>query len=339
MPRTSRSSKPGWLQHTITRGVGRRPIFESVGDYLYFERLMKRTFEAEDRGAQLVCYTLMPNHLHEIVGGDQEGISNAMKSQLQPYVQWFNKRRGRDGPLFSQRYSSWAVDAGAGFVRTLRYIDQNATKGGLVKYPQEYAWGSAQAYLNGTLPSWIDSSLVRLHLKRDLAAGATLAQAYQSRICQPMSSTEFAELELRIQKACLGHSISSGALEYNSPDKLQWYEERAQLADGFQILAQRLITPGQLDAILQSVAHGGALADLAARPLPYIGNWLALARLALLQDICAVGLCELAALTEVAASTMTRRLRRHRTMLEENASYQQFFAQLLTQLERATAWE
>lgn len=338
MPRPNRSSKPGWLQHTITRGVGRRPIFESVGDYHYFERLMKRTFLAEDCGAQLVSYTLMPNHVHQILGGDLVGISKAMQSQLQPYAQWFNRRRGRDGPLFSQRYSSWPMDTGSGFIRTLRYIDQNPVKAGLVKYPQEYAWGSAQGYLGGRLPPWIDSSLVRLHLQRDLSAGATLAAAYQSRICKPMSGAEHAELEQRIQKACSGRAAGLAVLEYNGPDSLQWYEERARLADGFQMLVQRMITPGQVDAFLHGVANSAEFAQEAARPLPRKSTWLDLARVALLRGVCALQVREVAKVTGVAVSTTTRRLQRHSTMMEQQQVYRSFFTRLIGQLEQATAW-
>ncbi len=339
MARPKRSSKPGWLQHTVTRGIGRRPLFENAGDYLYFEKLMKRVFDREDRTASLFAYCLMPNHVHEITGGELDGISQAMQSQLQPYTQWFNRRRGRDGPLYSQRFFAAPVDMGRGLVQVVRYIDQNPVKAGLVAHAEDYAWQSAGGYLRDALPSWVDGSLVRQHLGRELAAGLTPAQAYLARFGGPMTSLQFRELEERIRKSSSGRKAAVAPPEYNSSDSLNWYEDRAQLADGMSLLGRRMITASDLDSLFISVMSDGDSAARSCRPLKGVGTYLELARFALLSCVCWLGVGEIAALKGVAGCTVSRRLKRHASLLNRDPDYRDYFLWLLGTLERATAWE
>lgn len=338
MARPNRSSKPGWLQHTVTRGIARRPLFENAGDYLYFEKLMKRTFDREDCSASLFAYCLMPNHVHEITGGERAGISLAMQSQLQPYTQWFNKRRGRDGPLFSQRFFSDPVDQGTGFVQVVKYIDQNPVKAGLVSRPEDYAWQSAGGYLRGSLPSWVDPSLVQAHLERELTAGMTLAQAYLARFGGTLTLRQFRQLEERIRKSCSGQKRPSLLLEYNSPDALDWYEDRARLADGLGLLGRRLITATDLDSLLCTLVSEGDPTGVSARPLKGVGTCLELARFGLLSTVCWLGVGEIGAWTGVADCTAGRRLRRHAALVNEDVDYRRFFSWLLGKLDQATAW-
>ena len=74
-------------------------------------------------------------------------LSLFVKEVKERFSRWFNKRRGRRGTLWMDRFKSVLVEGKGEALRTMAaYIDLNAVRAGLVKDPKDYRWcGYAEA--------------------------------------------------------------------------------------------------------------------------------------------------------------------------------------------------
>ena len=69
-----------------------------------------------------------------------------MKELKERFSRWFNKRHGRRGTLWQERYKSVLVQDGVAAVTMAAYIDLNPLRAGLVEDPKDYRWcGYAEA--------------------------------------------------------------------------------------------------------------------------------------------------------------------------------------------------
>ena len=74
-------------------------------------------------------------------------LSLFVKEVKERYSRWFNKRRGRRGTLWMDRFKSVLVEGKGEALRTIAaYIDLNPVRAGLVQDPKDYRWcGYAEA--------------------------------------------------------------------------------------------------------------------------------------------------------------------------------------------------
>jgi REP element-mobilizing transposase RayT len=74
-------------------------------------------------------------------------LSKYVKEVKERFSRWFNKRRGRRGTLWMDRFKSVMVESGGDALRTMAaYIDLNPVRAGLVDDPKDYRWcGYAEA--------------------------------------------------------------------------------------------------------------------------------------------------------------------------------------------------
>ena len=69
-------------------------------------------------------------------------LSEYIKEIKQSFSRWYNKRHGRKGFFWGERFKSVLVDNGDTLVNCLAYIDLNPVRAGLVKRPEDYRWCS-----------------------------------------------------------------------------------------------------------------------------------------------------------------------------------------------------
>ena len=67
-------------------------------------------------------------------------LSSFMKVLKQRFTQWFNKKHGRDGYLWSGRFKSVLVEDGHAARMVSAYIDLNPVRAGMVEDPKDYRW-------------------------------------------------------------------------------------------------------------------------------------------------------------------------------------------------------
>jgi REP element-mobilizing transposase RayT len=76
-------------------------------------------------------------------------LSQFMKTLKQRFTQWFNKKHGRRGTLWEDRYKSVIVEDGYAARVMGAYIDLNPVRAGMVQKPEEYRWCGYAAAVAG----------------------------------------------------------------------------------------------------------------------------------------------------------------------------------------------
>lgn len=144
MPRNAREKSPTGIYHVILRGVNRQSIFQEVEDR---QKLTETLARYKVTGHyKIFAYCLMDNHIHLLLQENEEPIGEAMKRIGSSYVSWFNKKYGRCGHLFQERFKSEVVDSDRYFLTVLRYIHQNPVKAKMVTNISDYRWSSYGEY-------------------------------------------------------------------------------------------------------------------------------------------------------------------------------------------------
>ncbi|HEY1048125.1 MAG TPA: transposase, partial [Prosthecobacter sp.] len=78
-------------------------------------------------------------------------LSLFVKEVKERFSRWFNKRRGRRGTLWMDRFKSVLVEGRGEALRTMAaYIDLNPVRGGVVKDPKDYRWCGYGEALGGS---------------------------------------------------------------------------------------------------------------------------------------------------------------------------------------------
>ena len=88
--------------------------------------------------------------IHESFSYRMNDLSEFMKTLLQRFSSWFNRRHDRTGRLWEQRFKSVLVDNGTAARTMAAYIDLNPVRAGICEDPADYRWSSyAEAVAGG----------------------------------------------------------------------------------------------------------------------------------------------------------------------------------------------
>jgi len=127
MARALRVNIAGAWYHVTMRGIERREIFRSVGDYRHFLSLLSELPVRYQ--VRIHAYVLMGNHYHLLVETALANLSQVMQWLNVSYGVWFNRRYQRVGPLFQGRYKSILVDKeGSWALEASRYLHLNPVR-------------------------------------------------------------------------------------------------------------------------------------------------------------------------------------------------------------------
>lgn len=167
MPRQARLDVPGALHHIMVRGINRSAIFEDDQDRTRFlERLGETITDAK---SSVYAWVLMTNHVHLLFKSGGKGISSVMRKLLTWYAIYFNRRHGRTGHLFENRYKSILCEEDNYLLALTRYIHLNPIRAGMVKTLEEldgYPWSGHSAVMENRDCPWMDADYV-LHQFND----------------------------------------------------------------------------------------------------------------------------------------------------------------------------
>ena len=140
MPRHPRQLADSAVYHVMARGVNRDAIFledEDYERYLYALQLAK-----EASHCAVLAYCLMPNHVHLALRTVDEPVGVVMKRLGVRYAGWFNRKYGRVGHLFQDRFRSRPVETDEYLFALVRYVWDNPVRAGLVTQPEDHRWSS-----------------------------------------------------------------------------------------------------------------------------------------------------------------------------------------------------
>lgn len=149
---------PGAHYHVMNRGLERRQTFLDDRDHNRFLLLLEDT--AQRWKIEVYAYCCMANHYHIALQTPHGNLARVMRHLDGVYTQWFNVRRGRDGPLFRGRYKAILIDADCYLTRVVRYIHRNPVRAGLVSEASAYPWSSHRAYIAPDAPIWLGKDRV-----------------------------------------------------------------------------------------------------------------------------------------------------------------------------------
>ena len=157
MPRQSRKPSDTGIYHVMMRGINHQTIFEDEEDnYQFINTLDRMRVRYDDEGnacgrnCRYYAYCLMGNHFHLLIRERDERVGETIKRIASSYVYYYNRKYGRDGHLFKERFKSEPVNDMAYFTVLLRYIHQNPVKAGIVEKVKDYEFSSWGEY-DGTV--------------------------------------------------------------------------------------------------------------------------------------------------------------------------------------------
>ena len=172
MPRHARIDQPGLLQHVIVRGINKNEIFTTDDDrHDFVERfhlLLKET------GTICYAWALLDNHFHLLLMPIEQTLATFMRRLLTGYAVTYNKRHGRTGHLFQNRYKSIVCDENSYLLELVRYIHLNPVRAGIIANINDlasYPWAGHRQYLE--LPSvsiCTDSDVLALFSRKKATA-------------------------------------------------------------------------------------------------------------------------------------------------------------------------
>lgn len=133
----------GAIYHIYNHGNGQQDIFLEENDYRFY---LKRLAEnLKKHHVSLICYALMPNHLHLVAKQEtEEPIHKFISSLHTSYSMYFNKKHHRTGHLFQDRFKQVLVDSDEQLIHLSRYLHLNPVQAGLAEKPWKYFWSSYQ---------------------------------------------------------------------------------------------------------------------------------------------------------------------------------------------------
>ena len=159
MPRQARQESGTGIFHVMMRGINHQNIFEDEEDYYQFIATLDRMrFRYDEDGkpegsnCTYYAYSLMSNHFHLLIREREESVGETIKRIASSYVYYYNRKYGRDGHLFKERFKSEPVNDMAYFTTLLRYIHQNPVKAGIVNEVKDYEFSSWGEYTGTVEP-------------------------------------------------------------------------------------------------------------------------------------------------------------------------------------------
>lgn len=147
--------------HVSARGTGKQIIFETDDDRWEFLELMRDC--CRDAGVTVVAWCLMSDHVHLVLADYEDAISAAMQRLLLTYARRFNKRTGRSGRLFRDRFERRSLDTDRKVMEAIRSVHADPQEAGIALI-ERYPWSSFAEYLraydNDMTRGFSDSSCV-----------------------------------------------------------------------------------------------------------------------------------------------------------------------------------
>lgn len=186
MPREARLDYPGALQHVCLRGIERRVIFIDDEDREGF--LFHLGIVLGDAGNPCLAWALMPNHVHLLVESRGAPLPRVMRRLGTRYAVEFNRRHGRAGHLFQNRYFSRLVEAEDYRLTAACYIHRNPLRAGIVPdlvTLESYPWTGYPALLGGRARAFQDVDGLLSSFGRDREEAQAVLRARMAEVEPP----------------------------------------------------------------------------------------------------------------------------------------------------------
>ena len=130
--------------YVCARGTGKQLIFESDEDRREFLKLTRDC--CRDAQVTIVAWCLMSDYVDLVLLDYEDKMSAAMQRLLLTYARRFNKRTGRAGCLFRERFERRSLDTDWQVMEAIRSVHADPQETGIALI-ERYPWSSFAEYL------------------------------------------------------------------------------------------------------------------------------------------------------------------------------------------------
>jgi REP element-mobilizing transposase RayT len=138
MGRLPRSSLRDGYFHVYARGVGGESIFRDDVDRKDFLTLVR--FCEERYGWTCHALTLLSTHYHLVLETTREQLSAGLHRLNGRYARQFNRRHGRFGHVFSERFRAQLIESEEYLYDACAYVLGNPVNAGLCDRIEDWPW-------------------------------------------------------------------------------------------------------------------------------------------------------------------------------------------------------
>jgi REP-associated tyrosine transposase len=117
-------------------------------------------------GCRCYAWVLMSNHIHLLIRTSNRPLGDLMRKVLTGYAISFNRRHGRHGYLYQNRYKSILCQEDEYLLELVRYIHLNPVRAGVVKSLgklDRYRWSGHSVLVGCRRRTWQDRDEILSH--------------------------------------------------------------------------------------------------------------------------------------------------------------------------------
>jgi REP element-mobilizing transposase RayT len=133
-----RSTLPDGFFHVISRGVNGRDIYVDADDRRRFLGLLSDCETAYAWTTHAFC--LMTTHYHLVLEASREQLSKGLQWLNGRYALTFNRRHGRFGHLFAERFATRVIESEEYLFDACAYVVQNPVSAGMCTRVEDWPW-------------------------------------------------------------------------------------------------------------------------------------------------------------------------------------------------------
>lgn len=141
VPRTHALPEQG-VFHIVTRGAGDIAVYRDDPDRLRFLSLLH---SVADRFAwRMDAFCLMTTHYHLVAWAGREALSAGLHRLNGLYASGYNRRHGRRGHLFGDRFWAASIESDRRLLAACRYVMLNPVRAGLCAAADDWRWSGTR---------------------------------------------------------------------------------------------------------------------------------------------------------------------------------------------------
>jgi len=180
---------PDLSVHVFPRGINKGAIVRDESDR---ERLLRKIIRAARHyGLEINAFAVMSTHYHLIATPTSEhALPKSMKSIGGSYTRDFNRKYGRIGTIWNERYGATLLDDERYWYNCLRYVDLNPFRAHVVAAPEDSQWSSYRFHAFGEACDWLTPHPLYIRLGPTAKARQ---EAYRAMCAVPLTDEEIDE--------------------------------------------------------------------------------------------------------------------------------------------------
>jgi putative transposase len=148
MARVLRTSLPDGYFHVYTRGLAALPAFPDGADRTAWMSLLMRCQRRYAIRVHAAC--VLSTHYHLVVEASRVALSHSIQLLNSRYARSFNKRYGRFGHVFAERFQTRVIDGEDRVFETCAYVLLNPVKAGLCERVEDWPWSYSRYGLDAS---------------------------------------------------------------------------------------------------------------------------------------------------------------------------------------------